>query len=243
MIRRTMQTSRTSFRTFIVAAAFSALGLFAVVAAEETKTPPPAARTIVLVRHGHYVPDAHDSSPGPGLSPLGMAQAKLAGARLAAMPAKFDAIYASPMTRASETAKIISADLPSVPFETLSDLAECTPKTRRAEIIADEKPEKMKACAATLDALFKERFVPARGTPRREIFVAHGNVTRYLITRALGVDTEAWLEMSVAHASFTTILVEPDGRFKLIAAGDIGHVPPNMQTGSTGMSDKKLTMQ
>ena len=48
----------------------------------------PAERTIVLVPHGGYVPDPKiDEKIGPHLSPLGSAQAHLAGARLAGMPA------------------------------------------------------------------------------------------------------------------------------------------------------------
>ena len=223
-------------RLVIALAAIAAFTSFA----QQPDPPKPAPRTIILVRHGNYVADPKDSSPGPGLSPLGIAQARLAAARLTAMPGDFDVIYASPMTRAAETAKVIAAELPGVALETVNELAECTPATRRKEITRDKKPEELTACAATLDALFKQKFVPTRGTPRREIFVCHGNVTRYLVTRALDVDTAAWLEMSVGHASLTTILVEPDGRFKVIAVGDIGHIPPNMQTGATGMSDKKL---
>jgi serine/threonine-protein phosphatase PGAM5 len=214
------------------------LVLASIVAPALFADPAPAARTIVLVRHGHYIADPQDSHPGPGLSPLGIAQAKLAGARLAGMP-QFDAIVASPMTRAAETAKVIAGDL-SLPIETVPALAECTPHTRRSEIIADETPEKLAACAAQLDTVFRTRFVPAAGSPRRELLVAHGNVIRYLVTRALGVDTSAWLEMSVAHASMTTILVEPDGRFKVIAVGDSGHMPPNSLTGATGMPDRAL---
>lgn len=205
------------------------------------ETAPTAPRTIVLVRHGHYVSDAADSNPGPGLSPLGIAQAKLVAARLAGLPGAFDMLYASPMTRAAETAKTISSEL-AIPIKTLPSLTECTPKTRRAEIIEKEPAEKLAACAAGLDAVFREYFVPARGSERRELFVCHGNVIRYLITKALGVDPEAWLEMSVGHASMTTILVEADGRFKVIAAGDLGHIPPNLQTGSTGMLDKSLVL-
>jgi serine/threonine-protein phosphatase PGAM5 len=197
-----------------------------------------ASRTIVLVRHGHYIADPSDAKPGPGLSPLGIAQAKLTGARLAGM-ARFDAMFASPLTRAAETAKVITGDVP-ISIQTLPALAECTPATRRKEIIAKETPEELAACAAQLDAVFRERFVPAAGAPRRELYVAHGNVIRYLVTRALAVDPAAWLEMSVAHASMTTILVEADGRFKVIAVGDSGHLPPNFLTGATGMPDRTL---
>lgn len=240
MISNRRGVSRGGFAA-MVATLF--LATVPVVAGEPADGAKPAARTIVLVRHGHYVPDEADSSPGPGLSQLGFAQAKLVAARLAGFPRKFDAIVASPMTRAQDTAKTISESLPGVPFETLPSLAECTPATRRKEVTKDEKPEEMAACAATLDGVFAARFVPAKGEERRELLVCHGNVTRYLVTKALGVDTEAWLEMSVPHTSITTIRVEPDGRFKVIGVGDIGHVPPNMQTGSTGMEEKTLGLR
>lgn len=203
--------------------------------------PAPVARTIVLVRHGHYVPDATDSTPGPGLSPIGVAQAQLVAARLAGMPGRFDTFLASPLTRAHETSRVIAASIGMQP-QVVPELAECTPRTRRKEIVEREKPEDMTACAARLDAFFKTHFVPATGSEKRELYVAHGNVIRYLVTRALGVDTEAWLEMSIAHASMTTIRVEPDGKTRIIAVGDSGHIPPNMLTGSVGMSDKSLAV-
>ena len=204
--------------------------------------PPPVVRnvrTILLVRHGHYVPDKVDSPLGRGLSPVGIAQAYLVAARLRGM-GRFDALLASPMTRAHETARVIDENLDSVKVEIVPDLAECTPRTRRKEIIAKEKPEAIAACEAKLDAIFKKLFVPATGAERRDILVCHGNVTRYLVTRALGVDTQAWLEMSVAHASITQIRIESDGGLKVSSVGDIGHIPPNLQTGSSGMTDKEL---
>jgi serine/threonine-protein phosphatase PGAM5 len=85
-------------------------------------------------------------------------------------------------------------------------------------------------------------FVPAKGAERRELVVCHGNVTLYLVTKALGVDTEAWLEMSIGHASLTQIRVEPDGRFKVISVGDTGHIPPDFLTGATGMTEKQLAV-
>jgi serine/threonine-protein phosphatase PGAM5 len=82
--------------------------------------------------------------------------------------------------------------------------------------------------------------VPATEGDRHELIVAHGNVIRYLVTRALGVDPEAWLEMSVHNASLTEIRVEPDGRFKVIAVGDSGHLPPSLVTGATGDPERSL---
>lgn len=203
----------------------------------------PAARTIVLVRHGHYLPDpAADEKLGPALSVLGVAQARLVGARLAGLPGGFERVLVSPMTRAQQTAKVIADDLGAGALTTVEDLAECTPPTRRTEITAQLKEEGLNACAKQFDRLFAAYFKPADGKPQQELMVCHGNVTRYLVTRALGVDTEAWLEMSFGHVSMTTIRIEADGSMKLIAAGDIGHVPPNLRTGATGDPERSLAV-
>jgi serine/threonine-protein phosphatase PGAM5 len=203
---------------------------------------PPAARNIVLVRHGNYVDDpAADPRLGPHLSPIGVAQAHLVGARLAGMPARFDALYASPLQRARDTAAVIAQDFPGRDVEVVDDLAECTPPTRRAEITSREKPEDLAACQAQLDRVFARFFRPATGGHEEtDLLVCHGNVIRYLVTRALGVDTSAWLEMSPGHASITRIRVEADGRFKVISVGDVGHLPPNLLTGATGNAQRDL---
>lgn len=221
---------------------WSLLLAFPCFAAAEGK-PGAATRTIVLLRHGHYAPDPNvDPRLGPGLTELGIAQARLAGARLAALPGGFDALWASPLTRAQETARVIVADFDDAAIANLPDLEECTPPTRRKEITVTMKPEELSDCVRQLDRLFAEHFKPAQGEPRQELMVCHGNVIRYLITKTLGVDTEAWLEMSVGHASLTTIRIEADGSMKLIAAGDVGHVPPNLRTGATGDLERALTV-
>jgi serine/threonine-protein phosphatase PGAM5 len=219
-----------------------ALLLFLVIAPVHAAGPqPPAARTIVLVRHGNYVDDpAADPRLGPHISSIGVAQAHLVGARLAAMPTRFDMLYASPLQRARDTAAVIAKDFPGRRFEVVDDLAECTPPTRRAEILAQEKPEDLASCEAQLDRVFARFFRPAAGHEETDLLVCHGNVIRYLVTRALGVDTKAWLEMSPGHASITRIRVEADGRFKVISVGDVGHLPPNLLTGATGDAQRSL---
>jgi len=205
--------------------------------------PAPAARTIVLVRHGNYVDDpGADPRLGPHLSPLGVAQAHLVGARLAGLPTRFDALFASPLQRARDTAAVIAGDFPGRRFEVVDDLAECTPPTRRAEVTAHDKPEDLAACRAQLDRTFARFFRPAVGHEETDLLVCHGNVIRYLVTRALGVDTSAWLEMSPGHASITRIRVEADGRFKVISVGDTGHLPPNLLTGSSGDAERSLAV-
>jgi serine/threonine-protein phosphatase PGAM5 len=222
-------------------AAFACLLLLAFAPANAAEPLPPAARTIVLVRHGNYVDDpAADPRLGPHISPIGVAQAHLVGARLAGLPIRFDALYASPLQRARDTAAVIAGNFPGRHFEVVDDLAECTPPTRRMEITAQEKPEDLASCQTQLDRVFARFFHPAAGHEETDLLVCHGNVIRYLVTRALGVDTTAWLEMSPGHASITRIRVEADGRFKVISVGDVGHLPPNLLTGATGDAQRSL---
>ncbi len=233
------QADTVQMKTFLVLA-FLALGSASAQAAEPETA---AARTIVLVRHGHYAADPSiDEKIGPGLSPIGVAQARLAGGRLAGWLAPFDARYVSPMQRARDTAASIGVAAPLPAWEVVDDLAECTPATRRKEVMNKTTPEERASCEAALERVFAKHFVPARGAPRSDLFVCHCNVIRYLITRALGVDSKAWLEMSVGHASITRIRVEADGRFKVLSIGDVGHLPPNLATGATGDGDRSLAV-
>lgn len=200
-----------------------------------------APREVILVRHGHYAADPSiDEAIGPGLSPLGFAQARLVGARLRAEYPDLEGRHVSPMRRARDTAAAIALDLHGGPFEVVEDLAECTPPTWRKEVMAGEDPESAAACKARLDRLFERVFAAAGEPSRADLHVCHGNVIRYLVTRALGVDSEAWLEMSVGHASITRIRVEGDGRYKVIAVGDVGHLPPGLRTGALGDPERAL---
>ena len=209
-------------RAFGIAAALAAAGL------AHADDMPPAARTIVLMRHGHYAQDPKgEPELGSPLTPLGVAQAHLAAARLAAQ-AHLDGVYASPLARARDTARVIAADLPGTNVVTEDDLAECTPPMG-----APDPNGAMAGCAKKLDGVFARHFKPASGKDRRELIVCHGNVIRYLVAKTLGIDTRAWPAMSFAHASFTTIRIEADGRMQLLGAGDSGHLPPNLTTNSS----------
>jgi hypothetical protein len=47
--------------------------------------------------------------------------------------------------------------------------------------------------------------------------------------------------MSLAHASLTIVRIQPDGKARVLAVGDIGHVPPNLQSWG-GASDPELVV-
>jgi serine/threonine-protein phosphatase PGAM5 len=198
--------------------------------------------TFYLVRHGAYDPAARaDPEKGPGLTPLGIAQARLIASRLHGLPARFDSITSSTMTRARETAAVMRETLTDIPMRQTAFLSECTPPTLNAEVAKESDPKEAAECARRLNEAFKRLFVPATGAARSDVVVCHGNVIRYFVMKALGVETGMWIRMSVAHASLTVIRVRADGSMTVLAVGDVGHLPPNLQSG-TGNGDPELVV-
>jgi serine/threonine-protein phosphatase PGAM5 len=122
--------------------------------------------------------------------------------------------------------------LKSVPLTSSDLLRECAPPSRADNVSDADSLVDRKECKEQLDQAFAQFFVPAYGAPETDVLVAHGNVIRYLVTKALGVDTKAWIGMSVAHASVTMIQIFGAGKFEVITVGDVGHLPPNMQSGA-----------
>jgi broad specificity phosphatase PhoE len=129
--------------------------------------------------------------------------------------------------------------LSKVPLTQSPLLRECTPTL--PEAAAGEVARERAACTKQLDQAFAHFLVPAAGTERNDILVAHGNVIRYLTMKALKVDAPVWAALSVAHASLTVIEVRPDGSARVLAVGDNGHIPgPLVSWGDA--NDRQLTV-
>jgi len=185
---------------------------------------PAFPHTLYLIRHGAYVADRNaDPQLGPSITPLGVAQARLIAARLSGSGITFDSMTSSTLQRARDTAAVMHETLANVPVAQSPLLTECTPPL--SETVEDEVTRERTACGKQLDQAFAEFFTAAKGAKRNDILVAHGNVIRYLVTKALKVDPRAWPGMSVAHASLTVIQVQPDGSTRVLAVGDSGHIP------------------
>ena len=200
-------------------------------AQDKAESPGTGVRTLYLVRHGAYdYEDERDPAVGKALTPLGVAQARLTAARLRALPVEVDAIYSSSLTRARETAFVIAEDFPGRKVEQTDLLVECQPPSVNEEVDARGSAEELETCRAQLAKAMERFFVSASEGDRHEILVAHGNVIRYLAASLLGVDPRAWINMRIGNCSLTIVQVGPDGT-RLIALGDIGHIPANLQTG------------
>jgi len=142
-----------------------------------------------------------------------------------------DAIHASTMTRARETAEIISRALPGVPLVADRDLRECEPPGNRDASRHGPTPEEADSCATRIDGDFARYFRPSPDRDSTEVLVCHGNVIRWLVCRAMGADPKAlWLSMSPANCSLTVIRVRASGACTITSMGDRGHLPVALQT-------------
>jgi serine/threonine-protein phosphatase PGAM5 len=218
--------------------AWACIVLVAEVAAAQSQ--PGGVRTVYLIRHGAYVADRNaDPQLGPGLTPLGIAQARLVAVRLNGSGVSFDSMTVSPLQRARDTAAVMHETLSKVPLTQSPLLRECTPTL--PEAAQGEVARERAACTRQLDQAFAQFLVPAAGAERNDILVAHGNVIRYLTMKALKVDAPVWAALSVAHASLTVIEVRPDGSARVLAVGDNGHIPsPLVSWGDA--NDRQLTV-
>jgi serine/threonine-protein phosphatase PGAM5 len=211
----------------------AALALLASLAPVAQAQPPSprGLRTLILVRHGVYdETDPRGPEIGKALLPEGREQARITGERLAGWPQRVDAVYASTMTRARETAEIIAKALPGVPLVADRNLRECEPPGYGRQDMADVTAGSKDSCAARIDGDFARYFRPSPERDSTEVLVCHGNVIRWLVCRAMGADPKLWLSMSPANCSLTVIQVRANGTCKITAVGDRGHLPVALQT-------------
>lgn len=211
----------------------AAVSLLCVAAKSVAAVAPPAGtRTLILIRHGLYdEQDPRDPEVGKALSEQGREQARLTGARLVQLPTPIDALYASTMTRARQTAEIIAAALgPGRTPVPTPEIKECTPPTVRADIMARESPGAPDSCRQVLDVAWARFFRPTAGPDSTVALICHGNVIRYFVARALGLDPSLWLNMTIANCSLSVVQVRPDGTTRLVSFSDAGHLPPALQS-------------
>ncbi|MBK9096530.1 MAG: histidine phosphatase family protein [bacterium] len=198
-------------------------------------------RTIYLIRHGDYnQTDESDEFTGNELTPLGIAQARLLSARLKAMSIEFTSLTSSTMTRARQTAIIVNEEFPELTLAQDELISECTPPTWRKDVMSETDSVELVQCKNNIEKAFAKYFISSPDeNDRNDIIVCHGNVIRYFVTKVLNVDTMSWLQMSITNCSLTIIRVLPDGKMKLDAFSDYGHIPENMRTFTGGENEAK----
>ncbi|XP_029998606.1 serine/threonine-protein phosphatase PGAM5, mitochondrial isoform X2 [Sphaeramia orbicularis] len=199
---------------------------------EQDNGKPKATRNILLIRHSQY------NLSGVGdkervLTSLGREQAELTGLRLAALGLKYDVLIHSSMTRATETAHIISKHLPGVELMSCDLLREGAP-IEPVPPVTHWKPDAVyHEDGARIEAAFRRyihRADPKQKEDSYEIIVCHANVIRYFVCRALQFPPEGWLRMGLNNGSITWLTIRPSGRVALRTLGDSGFMPPDKLT-------------
>jgi len=192
-----------------------------------------AVRHILLIRHGQYNLDGSTDTERH-LTEVGRQQAAFTGERLKELQIPLDKMIRSTMTRAQETGKIISTRIGNVPIENCSLIEEGAPIAPQPPIGSwHPEPYQFFQDSARIEAGFRKYFHRASAKQEHDsytLLVCHANVIRYYVCRALQVPAEAWLRISLNHASITWISIQPSGRVILRSLGDSGHIPAEYVT-------------
>ena len=215
----------------------------------------PKRQEIALIRHGQSTANASGVWQGQldfPLSDRGRAQARLAGKVLAST--KFDALYASPLSRAYETAELIAREsgfgegVTAVPglLERAGGLLEGTTREEREARIPElvhklstlPEEERWSVVGAETDEEVLRRFGGAlseirnrHGGGDRIVVVSHGGAIRAYLRHLLGdvlPDSQR-----TPNASLTRVSWESDGSDpQLIELASTDHLPrPTNTTG------------
>ncbi|XP_007557017.1 PREDICTED: serine/threonine-protein phosphatase PGAM5, mitochondrial isoform X1 [Poecilia mexicana] len=200
---------------------------------EQDNSKPKATRHILLIRHSQYNLSGNGDTERV-LTPLGREQAELTGQRLAALGLKYDVLIHSSMTRATETAHIISKYIPGVDLVSCDLLREGAP-VEPVPPVTHWKPDAVQyhEDGARIEAAFRRyihRADPKQKEDSYEIIVCHANVIRYFVCRALQFPPEGWLRMGLNNGSITWLTIRPSGRVALRTLGDAGFMPPDKLT-------------
>lgn len=207
-------------------------GLVLPALAAEPAKPGTGIHYVYLIRHGIYDPDPDknaDDVVANGLNALGRDQARLVGARLAALPIKPATLVSSDFRRARETAEIVGKMMGMKP--TLDSLIhECTPTSDRPDYMKGHAPEEIATADSNLARAWNKYMIPMPEGDRHDILVCHGNVIRWFVSRSLVGDGRRWPWMEIGNGSITILSVRPDGTTRLVSFSDVGHLAVTQQT-------------
>ncbi|MDQ1598203.1 MAG: hypothetical protein QOI70_1627 [Microbacteriaceae bacterium] len=189
---------------------------------------------IYLVRHGEQQDAEHGMPDGP-LSGRGKRQAKLVADRLSGVP--FTGAWHSPLQRAEETARIMTASMPSLDVKPSALLFDCVPSGPTPDMphafapffgsVTEDEIEAGKAQMADATA---EWLTPAR-EDRHDLLITHNFVIAWFVREVFNAPDWRWMGLNQANCGLTIIRVRSAKPPVLIAHNDLGHLPAELRTG------------
>ncbi|CAH1801293.1 unnamed protein product [Owenia fusiformis] len=195
---------------------------------------PSVKRVLYLVRHGDYNVNSDHM-----LTSLGHTQANITGQWLKRRERKyaiqFKRLISSTYHRCVQTSEHILKYFPTLSNLTDQMLIEGWAIPPRTNLDTFPKWEEYpyKADKKRLDLAFQKYFHRAEQNELsdvHEIIVAHSNMLRYLIMRALQFPVDIWSRVSIIHAAISVLTITPDGYVLLESLGDNTHIPIHLQS-------------
>lgn len=189
---------------------------------------------IYLVRHGEHQDAEHGVDDGP-LSPRGQRQAELIADRLSGLP--LDAVWHSPLLRATETARAIAERLPSVTPEPSALLFDCVPTGMNEDTPAvyesffgSVTDAEIEAGGAQMADAVNEFLVRKQGDVH-EVLITHNFVIAWFVREVLGAPDWRWMTLNQAHCGLTVIGQKQGRPWTLINHNELSHLPMELRTG------------
>lgn len=189
---------------------------------------------LYLVRHGEQQDAEHGLPDGP-LSPRGRRQAALLADRLSGIP--LDAVWHSPLQRATQTAQTVAERLPAVCPEPTALLFDCVPTGMTPDTPAVFEPffggiseEEIEAGRAQMADATGE-FLSHRKAISHELLITHNFVIAWFVREALQAPEWRWLTLNQANCGLTVLAQRPGRPWTLVTHNDLAHLPVELRTG------------
>lgn len=189
---------------------------------------------IYLVRHGEHQDAEHGVDDGP-LSPRGQRQAELIADRLSGLP--LDAVWHSPLLRATETARAIAERLPSVTPEPSALLFDCVPTgttddtpSAYESFFGSVTEAEVEAGGAQMADAVNEFLVRKQGEVH-EVLITHNFVIAWFVREVLGAPDWRWMTLNQAHCGLTVIAQKQGRPWTLVNYNELSHLPMELRTG------------
>ena len=189
---------------------------------------------IYLVRHGEHQDAEHGLIDGR-LSPRGRRQAALLADRLSGVP--FDAVWHSPLERASQTARAVAERMPSLSPQPSALLFDCVLTGMTSETPAAFEPffgsvteAEVEAGSAQMSDAVSEFLARKRGEVH-ELLITHNFVIGWFVREVLQAPDWRWMTLNQAHCGLTVIAQRQGRPWTLLSFNDMAHLPVELRTG------------
>lgn len=191
---------------------------------------------IYLVRHGEHRDAEFGLEDGP-LSAKGQRQAAAIADRLSGV--EFDAVWHSPLERASETARYVAERLPAVDPQPHALLFDCVPTGMTEETPGAFEPFFGSYSEAEIEAGRAQmadavgEFLVRKNEDAHELLITHNFVISWFVREVLETPEWRWMTLNQAHCGLTVIAQKPGRPWTLLTHNDLGHLPYELRTGLT----------